>query len=230
MVSAPIVYAIKREKTLQKKNSKKAVVLIALGLLLLVGAAALVIYNKWESIVAERESAAILQALEDAMQENLHPEDYIPEGNGEDPDLTMPTVEIDGYEYIGRITIPCISIDLPVLAEWDDTRLWINPCRYTGNYKTDDMVICAHNLDSHFGGLLSIGIGEKVVFTAVDGTVYNYIISNRETVQPTSIDEMILNMNNAKEEGGLEDWDLTLFTCHLGGQTRCAVRCLRVEE
>ena len=230
MVSAPIVYAIKREKTLQNKNSKKAVFLIALGLLLLVGAAALVIYNKWESIVAERESAAILQALEDAMQENLHPEDYIPEGNGEDPDLTMPTVEIDGYEYIGRITIPCISIDLPVLAEWDDTRLWINPCRYTGNYKTDDMVICAHNLDSHFGGLLNIGIGEKVVFTAVDGTVYNYIISNRETVQPTSINEMILNMNNAKEEGGLEDWDLTLFTCHLGGQTRCAVRCLRVEE
>ena len=160
----------------------------------------------------------------------MHPEEYIPEGNAEEADLNMPTVEIDGYEYIGRITIPCISIDLPVMAEWDDARLWINPCRYTGNYKTDDMVICAHNLDSHFGGLLGIGIGEKVTFTAVDGTVYHYIISNRETVQPTSIDEMIQNMNNAKEEGGLEDWDLTLFTCHLGGQTRCAVRCLRVEE
>lgn len=208
----------------KRKKSKFAAVLIVLGLLLLIGAAGLVIFNKWQSMVAERESAEILADLEDAMQDNLHPEEYLPE------DSEMPTVMIDGYEYIGRITIPCINIDLPVMAEWDDTRLWINPCRYTGNYKNDDMVICAHNLDSHFGGLLGIGIGEKVIFTAVDGAVYNYIISNRETVQPTSIDEMILNMNNAKEKGGIEDWDLTLFTCHLGGQTRCAVRCLRVEE
>ena len=219
------------QKKDRKKKSRFGTLLIVLGVLLLAGAAALVIFNKWQSMVAERESAAILEEMEAAMQEeHLHPEEYIPEGNAEEADLNMPTVEIDGYEYIGRITIPCISIDLPVMAEWDDARLWINPCRYTGNYKTDDMVICAHNLDSHFGGLLGIGIGEKVTFTAVDGTVYHYIISNRETVQPTSIDEMIQNMNNAKEEGGLEDWDLTLFTCHLGGQTRCAVRCLRVEE
>ena len=27
----------------------------------------------------------------------------------------------------------------------------------------------------------------------------------------------------------MADWDLTLFTCNLGGQTRCAVRCLQVE-
>ena len=218
---------IKEDDSMQKrkKKSKGPVVLIVLGLLLLVGAAGLVIFNKWQSEVAQRESAAILEKMEVAMQDVPEP-DYVTV----EEDLTMPTVLIDGYEYIGRITIPSISIDLPVMAEWDDTRLWINPCRYTGNYKTNDMVICAHNLDSHFGGLLSIGISEKVIFTAVDGKVYNYIISNRETVQPTSIDEMILNMNNAKEKGGIEDWDLTLFTCHLGGQTRCAVRCIRVDE
>ena len=209
----------------RKKKSIGPVVLIVLGVLLLIGAAGLVIFNKWQSNVAERESAAILEKMEVAMLDVPEP-DYV----AEEIDLTMPTVKIDGYEYIGRITIPSISIDLPVLAEWDDNRLWINPCRYTGNYKTNDLVICAHNLDSHFGGLLGISIGEKVIFTAVDGTVYNYIISNRETVQPTSIDEMILNMNNAKEKGGIEDWDLTLFTCHLGGQTRCAVRCIRVDE
>lgn len=216
-------------ETGRKKKSGFSTFLIVLGVLLIIGAVALVVYNKIESIRAGDESAAILEKMEEAMQNvPLEPEQMRPEYT--DEDQTMPTVTIDGYEYIGRITIPCISIDLPVMAEWDDARLWINPCRYTGSYKTDDMVICAHNLDSHFGGLLGIGIGEKVTFTAVDGTVYHYIISNRETVQPTSVDEMIRNMNNAKEKGGLEDWDLTLFTCHLGGQTRCAVRCLRVEE
>lgn len=220
------------QKKVRKKKSRFSTFLIVLGVLLIIGAVALVVYNKIESIRAGDESAAILEKMEEAMQNvPLEPEQLRPEYTEDDKtDPTMPTVEIDGYEYIGRITIPCISIDLPVMAEWDDARLWINPCRYTGSYKTDDMVICAHNLDSHFGGLLGIGIGEKVTFTAVDGTVYNYIISNRETVQPTSVEEMIRNMNNAKEKGGLEDWDLTLFTCHLGGQTRCAVRCLRVEE
>lgn len=220
------------QKRDRKKKSRFGTVLIVLGVLLIAGAAALIVYNKRQSSAAGKESAAILEKMEEAMQNvPLEPEQLRPEYTEDDePDPTMQTVTIDGYEYIGRITIPCISINLPVMAEWDDTRLWINPCRYTGSYKTDDLVICAHNLDSHFGGLLDIGIGEKVIFTAVDGTVYNYIISNRETVQPTSIDEMILNMNNAKEEGGIEDWDLTLFTCHLGGQTRCAVRCLRVEE
>ena len=27
----------------------------------------------------------------------------------------------------------------------------------------------------------------------------------------------------------MADWDLTLFTCNAGGQTRCAVRCSRIE-
>ena len=26
-----------------------------------------------------------------------------------------------------------------------------------------------------------------------------------------------------------DDWDLTLFTCFIGGRTRCTVRCTRVE-
>lgn len=219
------------QKQKRKKRSHFGTFLIVLGVLLLIDAAGLVIYNKWESNSAARESAAILEKMEEAMgDESLHPEEIAREGGKEDADLTMPTVTVDGFAYIGRIVIPSISIDLPVMAEWDEEQLRVSPCLYTGNYHTDDMVICAHNYDSHFGQLLGIGIGEKVIFTAVDGVVYNYIISNRETLQPTAIEDMILNINNAAGEGGLEDWDLTLFTCHIGGQTRCAVRCLRVED
>ena len=34
----------------------------------------------------------------------------------------------------------------------------------------------------------------------------------------------------SKENTELGSWDLTLFTCYVGGQTRCAVRCVRVED
>ena len=27
----------------------------------------------------------------------------------------------------------------------------------------------------------------------------------------------------------MQDWDMTLFTCNLDGQTRCAVRCVQVQ-
>ena len=220
---------------MDKKKDRAGTIMIIIGVVLIAACIGLFVWNLLDAERAREDMDERLNLVTRAIEERLKNP-----GESSDPgesstsvsadQKNMPVVKLDGYEYIGRITIPSISIDLPVLAEWDDNRLWINPCRYTGNYKTDDMVICAHNLDSHFGGLLNIGIGEKVIFTAVDGKVYNYIISNRETVQPTSIDEMILNMNNAKEEGGLEDWDLTLFTCHLGGQTRCAVRCIRVDE
>ena len=197
--------------------------LIILGLLLVLAAGGLTAYNRWDSDRAAKESARILNELEDLIPDDLE------EGAAAPPvataaDYEMPTKMIDGYEYIGRIIIPSLEIDLPVMKEWDYERLQISPCRFTGSYKMDDMVICAHNFDSHFSPIKWIDIGVDVEFISVDGIVYKYIVSNRETVQPTSVKEMIENDNNSKSKA---DWDLTLFTCNTGGQTRCAVRCVR---
>ena len=82
------------------------------------------------------------------------------------------------------------------------------------------MVICAHNYSSHFNGLRWIEPGEEVIFTTVDGVRYRYIITTRETLFPTEVDRMIDAQDN---------WDLTLFTCFIGGRTRCTIRCTRVD-
>ena len=63
-----------------------------------------------------------------------------------------------------------------------------------------------------------------MTFTNVEGVVYRYIVSNRETVRPMDVDYMIDNQSDKSEK-----WDLTLFTCNTGGQTRCAVRCIRAD-
>ena len=52
------------------------------------------------------------------------------------------------------------------MNEWDYTRLKISPCRFTGSYYSDDLVICAHNYMRHLGPLLQIGIGEDIYFTS----------------------------------------------------------------
>ena len=81
-------------------------------------------------------------------------------------------------------------------------------------------MICAHNYASHFNGLRTIAMGEDVYFTAVGGKTYHYVITNRETLNPDEAERM------STPDG----WDLTLFTCYIGGATRCTIRCSLAEN
>ena len=89
-------------------------------------------------------------------------------------------------------------------------------------------MICAHNYARHFSPVKWIDLGSDVYLTTVDGVMYSYKVSNIETVQPMAVDQMIKNSHNDKNVSN--DWDMTLFTCNTGGQTRCAVRCIRMDK
>ncbi|MBQ5959069.1 MAG: sortase [Firmicutes bacterium] len=215
---------------------------IILGLLLIAAALGLVLYNRWDSERAGKESAKVLDVLTEAIIENTEEADStiipggskipggsrIPGTTRRDPiddseiqgSKPMATEEIDGYEYIGVVEIPALDILLPVMADWDYRRLTVSPCRFTGSYYSGDLVICAHNNAAHFGQLLYIDIGTDIFFTTVKGKTYHYQVSNREIVKPTALEEMITG----------DDWDMTLFTCTIGGQTRCAVRCELMDD
>ena len=53
----------------------------------------------------------------------------------------------------------------------------------------------------------------------MDGNVFTYRMVEQETLPPTAMDAM---------ESG--EWDLTLFTCTMGGQSRVTVRFEREED
>lgn len=53
----------------------------------------------------------------------------------------------------------------------------------------------------------------------MDGNIFAYKVIEVETLQPTAIEEMTI--------GG---WDLTLFTCTVGGASRVTVRCVLQED
>ena len=204
----------------------KGNLLITLGILLIAAAIGLAGYNLWDAgraqKAAEEITGQLISEIESKVEDGKTAAPYI------DPNTPMPVEVIDGYEYIGVLEIPSEGLSLPVMKEWDYTRLKISPCRFTGSYYSDDLVICAHNYMRHLGPLLQIGIGEDIYFTNVDGLSIRYIVTNRETVEPTAVEQMIENTSNS--ETSLLDWDLTLFTCNLGGQTRCAVRSSRAAE
>ena len=218
---------------------KTGTICILPGLLLIAAALGLTGYNLWDNERAGRVSADITERLLEVMPERAEyaPEDlfieYAPEKEPlpEDTHIgteqaetvveAMATVEVEEYRYIGILEIPKLKITLPVMETWDYDRLQIAPCRYTGNIYSNDLVICAHNFEKHFGTLFGAEPGMEVYFSTVDGQVYKFVISNVEEVNPYAIDYM-----TRPEESG--NWDLTLFTCFLGGRTRCTVRCLRV--
>ena len=205
-------------------NRKIGNTLILLGLLLLLGAGGLTAYNIWDGIRAERASQHIIQEM-DIGQDLVEALDREP-----DDDSEMPVIEVEGYYYIGILEIPSLQLTLPVMDRWDYTRLKISPCVYSGSYKTDDLVICAHNYARHFSPVKRIDIGADVYLITVDCRVYHYQVTNRETLQPGAVENMIENTNNTTDGTVTNEWDLTLFTCNTGGQTRCAVRCARIRE
>ena len=198
---------------------------MTLGLLLMAAAFGLVLHNRIEADEAGQNAERVLAELSDAMRErsesDIPTEDHHPAAV--DADKTVPvmaTEVIDGNRYIGVLEIPALGISLPVGENWTEELLQLAPCRYSGSYYTDDLVICGHNYERHFSPIKYIEPEELVYFVTVEGTRYSYYVVQRETVQPNEIDKML----------GKEDvpWNLTLFTCNNGGESRCAVRCIRL--
>ena len=108
--------------------------------------------------------------------------------------------------------------EMPVLSQWDYPALKVAPCRYSGSLYQDNLIICAHNYASHFGKLKNLRVGDTAIFTDMDENVVSFQLAAQETIQPEDLEAM---------EAG--DWDLTLFTCTVGGQSRVTVRFVRED-
>lgn len=204
---------------------KKGNIWIFLGLLLLAAALFLAVWNMNQANAAGEEAAAIVQELVShvagAREEETPIAGTLPDQPDyvRFPDMEMPTTNIRGYDYIGVLKIPVLKLELPIMSTWDYTRLQTAPCRYQGSAYQNNMILCAHNYATHFGRLKMLAPGDTVTFTDVDGNIFSYRVTEIETLAPTAVEEM---------EAG--EWDLTLFTCTIGGSTRVTVRCEAIDK
>jgi len=240
------------------RKTKKGRLLITLGWLMILAAGGLTAYNVLEEQQAERNAAysagmisqllAPVQPVEPVVQQSAQvivqlpamvpPETgtqtiILPETTKEsmrpteieypdyilNPNMNMPVMQIDGEAYIGLVEIPALGLKLPVMDEWSYPRLKKSPCRYAGSAYQNNLVISAHNYESHFGRLKELNEGSRISFTDSDGNRFLYEVVLVETLMPTDIKEMTSG-----------EFDLTLFTCTVGGQYRVTVRCDRVDE
>lgn len=213
-------------KTIRMKLSKKnrGALLMIIGLVLVLAAASLTGYNIWDETRAENAMSQVLSEL-DILAETEKTDDRILNipGISDIPEYVlnpfkdMPAQIIDGNSYIGVLEVPSLGLRLPVMEEWSYPNLKISPCHYSGSAYLKNMVVAGHNYRSHFGSLNRLSVGDEIIFVDMDENRFIYTVSETEIVMPTDIAQMITG-----------DWDLTLFTCTLGGRTRFTVRCTEI--
>ena len=191
-------------------------VVTVLGVALLIGAAALTLWNFRIDAAAGQESDTLLTELAEVIPETPEvPEELQEIEQAAAPETyEMPSVTIDGTKYMGVIYFPDLNRELPVFSEYELSKLRTAPAVYYGSPITHDLVICGHNYRSHFGPLNRLPVGAAVQIKSADGTVFDYRIAATEVVSPFAVEDVTSGA-----------WDLTLFTCTLGGQTRYVIRC-----
>ena len=171
-----------------ERVKKKGKFFITIGLLLIIAALGLTGYNLYQGWQAQKASDEFVAGMDLDLNGGRVAPWYL--------DREMPTKKIGNYEFIGLLSIPSANLLLPVINDWSYPALSVSPCRYVGNYFQNDMVVCAHNFQKHFAVLWNIDLGEDVYFMNVEGYLFHYKVSNRETIEPYSVLEMIVNKNN----------------------------------
>ena len=221
---------------------KAGMIFVITGAVLMLSALLLFLYNGYEERRAGQQAELLVAELQTMIAEQPQPvpepedhpvtmpqaESAVPETEIEaeisEPEETipaeMPVVMLDGYDYIGWLSIPDLGLALPVMAEWDYERLKIAPCRHFGSSRTDDLVIAAHNYRTHFGSLASLSAGAEVVFTDMDGVENRYQLAEAPILLPPEAVDAVQNSGH----------DLVLYTCTPGNAQRVAAFCDRAAE
>ena len=216
---------------IEEKNSKNqnGLLMITIGLLLIAAALFLVSYNLYDELRAEQSARQVVNQLDEYLRSEAAPEASTDSAGDQEPlvsdertvipdyvlypNMEMPVETINGIDFIGVLRIPALELELPIISEWNYPNLKTAPCRYSGSAYLNNLIICGHNYTSHFGTLKNLWEGDIATFTDMDGNVFTYKMMERETLNPTDIEGM---------ESG--NWDLTLFTCTVGGQSRVTIR------
>lgn len=187
-----------------KDNGKK---IIITGLLLITAALCLTVYNIYDGIRAA--SAANEAAMQLENQLGRDSDDF----RLGDTDA-MPVRMLDGIEYSGIIEIPDLGVVLPIIDNCNNNNLKLAPCRYAGSVYQNNMVIAAHNYRNHFGKIKTLKQGADIYIIDMEGNVFEYTVSSLEVLDSAAVEEMKSS-----------EWDLTLFTCTVGGKARVTIRC-----
>lgn len=209
-------------------KNKTSVIFIITGTALILSALFLCMHNIIEDKKSGEKSQNILEDLKSQItvieNTNENPLYNTPDFYEQfEKDKTKTSYKkVDGIKYLGYITLPTIDIELPVMSDWDYDKLSSSPCRYSGSAPQKDLIIAAHNYNSHFRKIDNLNSGDIFYFIDADGKSYEYEVTNTEIISGSDPDTMTSDYDDS--------WDITLFTCTFDGRNRITVRGKLTEK
>ena len=114
------------------------------------------------------------------------------------------------YNIIGKLNIPSLNIEYPILSTSSTALLKISLNRYWGSYPNEvgNMVVIGHNYKNNkfFSNLPKINIGDVVKISDVNGETLDYFVYETDIIDPYD-NSCTSQLTNGRKE-------ITLITCY----------------
>ena len=188
----------------------------AIFIILLLGAIGLITaiaMKQWQSIQNEKENQEVLETFSNVEIQNNE------------------TVQLNGYDVIGIVTIPKINIQYPILAiETSNPEETKEPMQYGivkywgGNVNEyGNLSIAGHNNynGTMFGKTKNLKNGDIVELTDLTKTTMQYKIYDIFVTDPNDVSILATNDETIRE--------VTLITCTNGNRERLILKAKQIE-
>ena len=114
------------------------------------------------------------------------------------------------YSIIGKLNIPSLNIEYPILSSTSTALLKISLNRYWGSYPNEvgNMVVVGHNYKNNkfFSNLSKINIGDIVKISDTNGNTLDYSVYQTDVIDPYD-NSCTSQLTDGKKE-------VTLITCY----------------
>ena len=177
------------------------------------------------TIISKDKNALIVKLTQDA---TLNSEEYEKESEqnvnkfSHSGAVTSKYTTSDGkeYEYIGRIVIPKIGVDYPILSETSVELLKVSVCKFHGGNPNEvgNLCVAGHNYRNSrfFSKVDTLSVGDIIEITDLSKRTLQYEIYDIHTVDENDRSDTTQYTNGRKE--------VTLITCTDDSEQRIIVR------
>ena len=124
------------------------------------------------------------------------------------------------YTMVGKVSIPSINVNYPILSETTDALLKVSVCKFWGCEPNEvgNLCIAGHNYRNSrfFSKVLNLTVGNTVEITDLSDRTIQYVVYDKYTVDPTDV-SCTSQLTNGKKE-------VTLITCTNDSKQRVVVK------
>ncbi len=199
------------------RRNKAGKYVMLLGVLCIVAALSLAVYNAWDDHRATVESAEIVDEVRTAIVQRTEQEPDTEENNA----ANEKTITVDGDTFLGCLLVPSMGLEIPIRSQFSMEGMESAAVCYAGSMEENNLVIGGHNYSRIFRPIKQLPEGALVQILDAGVKVTDYEVVSLEILNPNQVDALTADS---------DDWDLSLFTCTTGGGSRYVVRCARVDQ